>query len=118
MIQGLQPDELPVTPPVDVEAGIRPLVDKINQSTWLKTRQSCEGHPDRETGPWVWIQVDDYVEFERLFWWMDRVNARLGEWLVSCTYIGEWDGRWFEIRGRYLRPDMNRKIVQYLIETF
>lgn len=117
MIQGLQPFELPDTPPASIEPGIRPLVDAINATGWLRTRQSCEGHPEREEGPWVWVQLHSASRLPELLEWMDRANALLPEWLIACTYIGSWQGPWFEVRGRYLRQELSAQIRDVLART-
>jgi hypothetical protein len=117
-IQGLTAEELPVEPPwTQLDEGIKPLVRAINATGWMQTRQSCAGHPEREEGPCVWVELRSSSLVE-LFHWMDRANARISEWLVSCTYIGrQGDKLWFEIRGRYLRLDVSLEIRRVLLET-
>jgi hypothetical protein len=116
-IQGLQDYELPEEPPSDIEDGIRPLVEKINQTRWMRTRQSCEGHPEDEIGPWVWVELH-FRWLDLLFGLVDDVNKQLGDWLIHCSYIGqEGNTYWFEIRGRYIRPEVSQQMVDLLIRN-
>lgn len=116
-VQGLQPWELPLTPPSDIEPGVASLVRSINEEGMFRTRQSCEGHPHRGEGPWVWIDLSPSM-LPELWAWMDRANAQLPEWLIDCRYLGQDMGRlWFEIRGRYLNSHVSNAILVALERT-
>lgn len=117
MIQGLPLTDLPLTPPDDVEMGIRPLVDLINMTGWMQTRQSCEGHPAREEGPWVWVEMS-WLATDRQFRWIDKANAQLPEWLIHCTYLGaEKQSLWFEVRVRYINEALSVQSLRALEDT-
>jgi len=94
-----------------IDEPIRNLVKQINDSDWLKTEESCCGHPVNEPSAWgtnaelyLRVVVCELVQLKRLFFMVDRLREpfknfmghvslcydrtdKLGShWYLSCKY--------------------------------
>jgi len=103
----------------NVDEAIRNLCRLINSSTWLRTEESCAGHPSKE--PSAWDNKDLYfrlvvlksADIARLLMMMDKIRAGCN-WPCHLSYDrhDELGSHWFftlsydkEIRYRDLAID-------------
>ena len=80
----------------NVDEPIRGLVKAINQSSWLRTEESCCGHPANEVSGWgnakilyIRFVVKDAVRIPMLLEFVDLVRASYGlmiGWHVALFY--------------------------------
>lgn len=49
--------------PEEIEHGILPLVEAMNRLPYLRTTESCAGHPSQKGRPWFWTR-GAFVSFE------------------------------------------------------
>lgn len=90
-------DTRPYIPPrdltaADVEVGIWPLVERVNQTGWVWTVESCEGHPER---------AGDWPAMLR-FAFRARDSRRVLDALIATVATPD-----MELRLRYLDPPVD-----------
>jgi hypothetical protein len=110
--------------PYLIEEGIRPLVDALNQLSYVSTVYSCEGHfdapPDERFLPtaYVTFDVNEPARFQPLYRELAAFSNLLGNGFIQLTYdcfLGRYTlSTWAE---PHLRdPQRKRESVRALVE--
>ena len=116
--------------PLEVDEPLRDLIAKINRSNWLRTEESCAGHPDRlgsATGAWgtdIYLRLvvikRNFFTLTRLFSMVDACYAGIGKmsgWSVSLQYDREdEDGIHFYFKLKYNEDIQMRKVAIEIVE--
>lgn len=91
----------------NIDEPIRELCREINNSMWLRTEESCAGHPTNEPTAWDWNK-DLYIRFvlidekklKNLLSLIDEIRKSYGktkDWHVNLTYdrTDELGSHWY-----------------------
>ena len=108
------------TAPLD--PAIAPLCEAMNRTGHMRTIESCEGHPGRgdNDGPYIVFHCPNPSVATV---WADKAENRRKyvldgsfpcDRLIELLYEGEATWR---VRGRYVHPDENARIIRALLDT-
>ena len=113
-----------------IDEPIRELCKEINESSWLRTEESCCGHPDpNEKMRSAWggddlylrVCVIDKLKLSKLFSWFESIrDDGLQEWHSGLRYDRtDEDGIHFYIDFSYAKKLDYRKIaIDYITKKF
>ena len=77
----------------NIDEPIRDLCRKINSSAWLRTEESCAGHPANESSAWnnqdlyLRLVVLKNSKFHKLLMMMDKIREGYSGLHWSCTLL-------------------------------
>jgi len=111
-----------------IDEPIRELVREINSSNWLKTEESCCGHPVNEPSAWgtnaelyLRLVVTEPNQLKRLFFMVDRLRESFGNFLghVSLSYdrIDELGSHWF-LSCKYNKFEQRSLAIDFVEASF